>query len=84
MLLSCEFPDLLKMVDVSAIHKGSDPSFKITYRPISVPSAMSKVHYSTVFRPDARGYIHVVRASGRKTLQQENSRLVRVKTLILK
>ena len=36
MLLSCEFPDLLKAVDVSAIHKGSDPT-------ISLPSAMSKV-----------------------------------------
>ena len=43
MLLSCEFPDLLKAVEVSAIHKGSDPNSKIIYRPISVPSAMSKV-----------------------------------------
>ena len=43
MLLSCEFPDPLKAVDVSAIHKGSDPTSKGNYRPISVPSAMSKV-----------------------------------------
>ena len=43
MLLSCEFPDPLKAVDVSAIHKGSDPTSKRKYRPISVPSAMSKV-----------------------------------------
>ena len=43
MLLSCEFPDPLKAVDVSAIHKGSDPTSKRNYRPISVPSAMSKV-----------------------------------------
>ena len=43
MLLSSELPDLLKAVDVSAIHKGSDPTSKINYRPISVPPAMSKV-----------------------------------------
>ena len=43
MLLSCEFPDLLKAVDVSAIHKSSDLTFKINYRSISAPSAMSKV-----------------------------------------
>ena len=43
MLLSYEFPDLHKAVDVSAIHKGSDPTHKINYRPISVPSAMFKV-----------------------------------------
>ena len=43
MLLFYEFPDLLKAVDVSAIHKGSDPTSKINYRPISVPPAMSKV-----------------------------------------
>ena len=43
MLLSCEFPDLVKAVDISAIHKGSDPTSKINCRPISVPSAMSKV-----------------------------------------
>ena len=42
-LLSCEFPDVLKAVDVSAIHKSSDPTSKIDYRRISVPSAMSKV-----------------------------------------
>ena len=43
MLLSCELPDLLKAVDVSAIHKSSDPTSKINYRPISVPSSMFKV-----------------------------------------
>ena len=43
MLLSCEFPDILKTVDVSEIHKGSDPTSKINYRPISVPSVMSQV-----------------------------------------
>ena len=30
MPLSCEFPDPLKAVDVSAIHKGSDPTSKRT------------------------------------------------------
>ena len=34
---------LLKAVDISSIHKGFDPTSKINYRPISVPSAMSKV-----------------------------------------
>ena len=43
MLISCKFPDRLKAVDVSAIHKASDPTSKVNYRPISVPSAMSKV-----------------------------------------
>ena len=43
MLLSCEFPDLLKAVHVSAIYRSSDPISKIDYRPISVHSVMSKV-----------------------------------------
>ena len=43
MRLSCEFPDLLKAVDVSAIHKGSGPIYEINYRPISIPSAIYKV-----------------------------------------
>ena len=33
----------LKAVYVSAIHKGSDPTSRINYKPISVPSAISKV-----------------------------------------
>ena len=43
MLLSCKFADHLKATGVSAIQKGSDPTSKFNYRPISVPSAMSKV-----------------------------------------
>ena len=43
MLLPSESPDRLKAVDVSAIHKGSDPTSKVNYRPIRAPSAMSKV-----------------------------------------
>ena len=43
MLLSCEFPDLLKAAVVSAIHKFSNPTSKTNYRPTSVPSAISKV-----------------------------------------
>ena len=42
-LLSCEFSDLLKVLDASAIHKGSDPTYRINYMPISVPSAITKV-----------------------------------------
>ena len=42
-LIFCKFPDRLKAVDVFAIHKASDPTSKVNYRPISVPSAMSKV-----------------------------------------
>ena len=42
-LLSCKFPDRLKAVDVSAIHKGSYPTSKVNYTPISVTSAMPKV-----------------------------------------
>ena len=37
MLLSCEFPDILKTADVSEIHKGSDPTSKINYRLLVYP-----------------------------------------------
>jgi len=43
MLRSYKFPDLLKVVDIFAIHKGSDPTSKLNCKPISVPSAMSNV-----------------------------------------
>ncbi len=43
MLFTCEFPTPLKAVDVSALHKNSDSSCEVNYRPINVVTAMSKV-----------------------------------------
>ena len=43
MLLTCEFPEPLKSVDVSSLYKSSESTCKVNYRPISVATAMSKV-----------------------------------------
>ena len=43
MLLTSEFPDVLKAVDVSSLYKSSESTCKVDYRPISVATAMSKV-----------------------------------------
>ena len=42
MLLTCEFPEPLKAVDVSSLYKSSESTCKVDYRPISVATAMSK------------------------------------------
>ena len=43
MLLTCEFPETLKAVDVSSLYKSSESTCKVNYRPISVATVMSKV-----------------------------------------
>ena len=43
MLLTCEFPEPLKFVDVSSLYKSSESTSKVNYRPICVATAMSKV-----------------------------------------
>ena len=43
MLITNEFPDPLKAVDVSSVYKSSESSCKVNYRPISVATAMSKI-----------------------------------------
>ena len=43
MLLTCEFPEPLKPVDVSSLYKSSESTCKVNHRPISVATAMSKV-----------------------------------------
>ena len=43
MPLTCEFPEPLKAVDVPSLYKSSESTCKVSYRPISVATAMSKV-----------------------------------------
>ena len=37
------FPDLCKLADVKAIFKKDDPLVKKNYRPVSIPTAISKL-----------------------------------------
>ena len=43
MLITNEFPNPLKAVDVSSVYKSSESICKVNYRPISVATAMSKI-----------------------------------------
>ena len=39
-----EFPEILKVVDVTAIYKKANPFEKDTYRPISILSNISEIY----------------------------------------